>query len=497
MPERSKIVKQAGIYTFSSQIAQAITLVAAILSRRFLGPIQMGVWAMLQIIVEYSAYTTLGTMHSVLREIPYHMGKGDHKTAEAIKNAAFTIILSVSSVAAFCIFGIAALRKESMKWELAYGLMAVAFIVVLQRFNDFLIQLLRCYKQLSLAAKQMIASALVNALLVSLLAYRFKIYGFMLAIFLSLLFNIIFIRSHTNFHLRFQFAWDRFTALVRFGFPLMIIGIMTTTLRSIDRIMIVRSLGFEALGFYSIALMVGSYISNFISSFAIVYIPHFQEKIGLRDEPHDLKNMLFKTSDAYALIMPAVIGGAWIIAPYLIYLMLPKFVPGIIAMKFFSLGIFFTALIQSHQDFLIAIKRHLFLLPFLALSALIAMGLNYTVIRNGWGIAGVACATSILAFINFSVVYFVAVRFIMTTAVALVRYLTYFMYAAYLILALLFINQYVCARAEASLWATVVKSVTFLAFYSPFVILLEKKLSFLSYLWKRVRSFKPFYAGML
>ena len=86
MSNRKEIIKQAGRYAFSAQIAQVATLFTAIIARRFLGPAQAGIWSTLQVINEYAKYSSFGTFYSVAREIPYLMGKGDKEKANKIKN---------------------------------------------------------------------------------------------------------------------------------------------------------------------------------------------------------------------------------------------------------------------------------------------------------------------------------------------------------------------------------------------------------------------------
>ncbi|MBI3251913.1 MAG: hypothetical protein HYZ52_01145 [Candidatus Omnitrophica bacterium] len=79
---KQEIIVDASFYSLATILTQGITLVAGVLTRRFLGPVQMGVWSLLQIILVYSTYLTLGVIEAVSREIPYHYGRGDDARAD-------------------------------------------------------------------------------------------------------------------------------------------------------------------------------------------------------------------------------------------------------------------------------------------------------------------------------------------------------------------------------------------------------------------------------
>lgn len=410
--KKKEILKQAGIYSFSTQLTQAITLVAAVLSRRFLGPAQTGIWATLQILVDYSKYGTMGLLDASAREIPRLQGKGENENAEKIKNLAFSFVLLSSTLIAAAVMGGAFLLRHHFRPEVVYGLYFVAAVIFLQRINNLLVALLRCYKKFHIESVFMIASAVVNAVLVAVLTHAFKIYGFIWSLILSFMFNIAFLLSQNRYDFRWYLDRERLKPLLSYGLPLMSLGILAAFIRTIDKLMIVKMLGFEAVGVYSIALMACSYLSNFSISLAIVLVPHFQERFGQRGDPKDLEPYLFKASKAYALTLPFMISLAWFAAPVGVHWALPKFIEGIPAMKALSLSLFFIAVLQPFHDFLITIKKHVLLFPILGITCATAFGADYAVIRAGWGIQGVALATTASFALNFLLVYAAAGLFL-------------------------------------------------------------------------------------
>ena len=479
------IVGHASVFAFSSQITQLITLIAAILSRRFLGPTQVGIWATLQIVVEYSKYSTMGALYSVAIQIPYLIGKGKTDEAEAVRNAVFTLTLFNSVLAGIAILGFALVTFGRWGMEMTYGLILVSIIVVLQRMSDFLIGLARCYKKFVLASKQMIWSAIVNVILVSFLSYRFKIYGFIWAIVLSLLFNILYIQFFGGFTFRLQLDRKRTRSLLTFGLPLMVIALMMTGLRSIDRMVIAKTMNFEALGFYSVAYMVSTYIQSFFYSIAVVLVPHLQERFSVKDDPKDLKNLIDRTSQTYLLIIPALIGLAWTAGPYFISVLLPHFTPGIEAMKMLCLSMLFLSLVQSFTDLLIAIRKHLLLFPLMGATVGMTFFLTYTASHLGYGISGIASATALAALFNFTIVYFFASRYLRPLKESIPNFLILLGCSLYLFLILIFIDKWFPTDAR-SVFSAMRRFLVFAAFYPVLALFLERRFSIVTSVLEKV-----------
>jgi len=484
MSKKNEILKQVGSYALGAQTAQLITLVAAVLSRKFLGPMQMGIWSTLQIIVDYSKYATFGVVTAMSREIPYKLGQKNQYGAEEVKNLTFSFILASSVLLAVVLLLFAALTYGVVRPEITYGLIFVATIIFLQRMNNLYIALIRSYKEFKLAGRQMIASAIVNAVFVALLAYHFRIYGFMIALVFSFIFNIAFVHFYQPYKFHWQLNREKLKPLMKLGFPLMMVGIIMTVLRSLDKIIIARFLGFEALGQYSIAIMICSFASNFSTSVGVVLFPHFQEKIASRDRPEDLKEYLFQSTLAYSCCMPVLIGVAWFAAPYFVGLLLPQYVDGVPAMQALSLSLFCIALIEPCHHFLIAIRKHLWLFPLLGASAGFALVLTAVCVRAGYGIVGIAASMSLTFLCYFSGVFFLCGKSLANWHEVFLRYVTTMVPGIYMIAVILGIRASLGTEGYR-LGQAMTHTGVFLIFCVPFAIFLNRRFAVLSVLKSR------------
>jgi len=406
---RREILGQLGTYMGASQLTHVFTAIAGILTRNFLGPLQMGIWSTLLIVLEYAKYSTLGTTKATTREIPYHLGKGEEGEAEQIKNCVASFGSLTSLIVAVGIVIFTFVFQAKIPPILFWGLLVTAGLVVLQRLNNLLIGLLRAYKRFEIASTQMILSAVLNLVLILCLAYPFKIYGFLAATALSLIFNIVYISWKAKFHFEFKLG-SSVLNLISFGVPLMILGVLATILKSVDKIVIINYLGFEAMGFYSVAILATNFLGQIPNAMGIVMIPHLQERYSIRDSVEDVRGYIDKAADAFSLLMPVLIGFSWLAAPLMVRWILPQYVSGVEALQFLILSTFFVALALPYGNLIITLKKHLFMFPITGCVIFLSIILNVIVVQLGYGIKGVALATTLSLSINFLLLFLVASR---------------------------------------------------------------------------------------
>ncbi len=420
---RARIVLQdIRFYSTAIFLTQIVTVVASILTRRFLGPMQMGVWVFLQVLLNYAEYLALGTTVAAGYEIPLYNGRGDTKKSKRVANAAFSFGLVTSLLAAAAAAVYALSQYGHIREELFYGLLIGGCFVVLQRFNGLLITIVRAEKQFVLAGKQMLYSSIVNALLIAFFSYRFKIYGFLAAMALSLLFNIIYLSANSKIRFRFCFDRTQVIDLVRYGFPLMLIGLMTAAYETMDRLFITRFLGLETLGFYSIALMTINYLNGVPNSVGIVTVSHLQEAYGQAQDKAPLRAYLKKVDAGYGILMTVLIGGAWFIMPWLVKLVLPAFVDGIPAMRFLALSAYFSALSQGYLQIVYVLREHRALLWIVPCACAVAALANGLAVWGNFGLTGVAIAVAFSSYFYFSILFFFASKHVEPLGVSLRRY---------------------------------------------------------------------------
>ena len=480
MSKEGQVLKDIRFYSASILLTQVVSVVAAVLTRRFLGPTQMGVWAFLQVLLNYTEYSALGVITAAALEIPLYNGRGNIEKSRHITNIAFSFAFLSSFVVATGMIVYAFFKKETLSKELFYGLLMGAAFVLLQRFSGLVITIVRANKQFAMAGQQMFYSSILNVLLITFFSYRFKIYGFLVAMALGLLFNIIYLVWRAELRFRFVSDWVGMGGLVRYGFPLMTIGFVTTIFDTLDPLFITRFLGFKTLGLYSVALMTTNYLNGVPNSVGIVTISHLQEKYGATEDKTDLRQYLRKVDIGYGILMAVLIGAAWFLAPWLIRLFLPEFIGGIPSLQYLALSTYFTALAQGYSQLIYVIRKHNVLLVLISIACVVAVATNALALYIGYGVTGIAVATIFASFFYFTLLFFYGSLQVETLFEAFRRYLG--LMGFFLVMSgLLFgVDHWIVTPSLViTPW---VKTAVFALFLSPLLWLLDQEFG-LSTLW--------------
>lgn len=467
--EKWTLLKDTAVYSAAGLIAQNISFVLAVYIRRVLGPEAMGVWALLQVFLNYVAYANLGMLKAIGREVPLLRAKGaSADEIEKTKSAGFTyIFLSSIAMGAFLSAG-AFIFRSRLPGPLFYGVLFIAVMNVFERANNYAINLLYAEKKFILASVFKLVSAVVNALLVALLAWKFHLAGFFAAMLLSLAFNLAYLVAQKAFTPRLILDAARIKGMLKLGVPLFLMTLSATVFNSIDRIAVGRWLGLKELGVYSLATLATGFLFLLPNNFQTVLYPSLIEKFGGGDEAEKRKYVLkpMRLTTAYFLLF---IGLAWIAAPHFTRIFLPQYTNGVPALKMMLFGAAFLALAQPLVNILIALGKPLVMVPLnlgLAGAAYVISGI---LVRSGWGLLEIAHIISAAYFASYVILMFLALGGMMKNTEILKEVALHAvpLWAATAILRLL-------DHAGDSILAAAVHAAVFAALWGVFLVLGEK-----------------------
>ncbi len=399
---KNQIIKDTVIFSGASYIAQFLGVINSVLLRRFLGPEQMGIFVLLKVVMNYCGYSSLGTTKAAFREIPFFKGKGNQEEAELIKNQVFSFSIINSIIPALLIVGYVALKREDYSPVICWGLMVTALVVIMQRIYDYYLTLLRANKQFVLLSKIKIVSILVDLAVTIGLVWKWGLYGLYAGLVLSFVFNFTYAHLHARYEMKWCWNSKKLKGLLKIGIPLLLLSFSYEILRSIDKVMIGRFINLTELGFYSIATMTQTYLLAFPTIISTVLYPRLQEKYGESGSAEGIKNYLILPLQILSALTPIFIALAYVVVPYVVWWVLPDYIPGTAALKIFLFGTFFASLGFHTSTFLVTLNKQMKVIPLVVAAILISILLNWYVISLGWGIEGVALAT-VLTFVVFSI----------------------------------------------------------------------------------------------
>jgi len=402
LSKSQSIIKDATRFTVSGYISNLCNFFSATIVRRILDPFLMGIYAELILIFEYAKFNHLGMIHSLDRQIPYYNGKKEFNKVEEVKNVGISFSLFTSLICALVILIISIFFKNKLHPSLFLGLKVIAIMVIIQSMSTFYVTLVRTHHLFGPLSKYIILVAICDICFKTILGIKFGIIGILWGTVFSLIIGLAYLFKKTELRFKIKLKMPKRTikSLLSIGIPLLLAGFTFMALRSIDRIMIIALLTKEDLGYYSIAIMMHSFVFRFPNLIYTVLFPRFYEAFGSSGDNIDkLKGYIEKPTLAFAYLFPILIGIAVIFLPVFINYILPKYAQGIIPGSILLFGTFFISITNMSGYLLIALKKQNSLVIIGIICVILSIFLNLIFIRMfHLGITGVALGTAIAYF---------------------------------------------------------------------------------------------------
>lgn len=471
MKFREKIIKDTVMYSVANYIAMGIGIVLSIVTKCILGTLGAGYFAMIKVFTSYGAFSELGTRDAMLREVSQAVGAGKAEHAAKLRNTifSFTLIASLVVVVVFLIIAVFFIKDSVMK----VGIFIAGFLVFATQLYNFSLTSMRVLKDVSHLSITIIINIVGVAVFSILGAYWGGVIGLVVGLILA-----AFISAFCAYRIcgmRLHFFWDskEIWRLIKIGVPLVLFGYTFDTFLSADTIMIGKMIGYNQLGFYTIALMSVQQINSLGRFASIILFPHIQERYGQTNDLQDSKGLFLKSTMVLVNFLPVIIAIVFFGVPIVVHYFLPKFNPGLAAMRILVTAYYFVAVNEMSATILFTIDKLSRLIPIFCIMIFLAIGLNYLFIKAQGGIEGVALATTISYFCYFASIFYSAFQHLMKKPELRKKMLI--VIGIFLYMSILLHGIEALVHFPNLLATSILKFFIFLIFFSPVLINFEKQ----------------------
>ncbi len=172
-------------------------------------------------------------------------------------------------------------------------------------------------------------------------------------------------------------------------------GFATSLHDTIDRLMILAFLGRKELGYYAVAILAANIIDFIPTAVHNIYLPRIMKHAGEHLSHEHMGMFWLKPLYAVSFILPIIVGLGWLLSPVVIQILLPKYLPGVFALKILIFGMCFASIPLLTRNLFIALNKQFRVLGAYLVSGLLCLGLNYVFLSYGLGITGVALSTTL------------------------------------------------------------------------------------------------------
>lgn len=394
------LLRDASRYTGATYLAQIGSFAVGLVTKGLLGPANVGIWSLLNILLGYLAAAQIGVGDAIGKEIPYLREKGDIARARRLVAAMLGFVLSISPLVG-AVVAVAALALRGLEPAYRVGLVLIGVSFPVWMLQNMETVVLRAGKRFEVLSGQLVLQLAITALVGIPLIWRFSIYGQYAAFIVALLGVLAYLhraaRREAAAQVRPALDWDATRHLLRLGLPLQISSLVLVVQTTADSLLAARLLGLTALGYYSLAVTVKAYVYQTPNAFSVVMFPRFQEKFAAaRDNAAALRDYVEKPMAGFAfMVLPVLIGASWQIVPFLVRHFLPAFLPAVPVVKILLVGTFFASLWHMPLQFLIAVNKLWHGVVIATLNAtLVILGVLVATARHA-GVESVAMGTSI------------------------------------------------------------------------------------------------------
>lgn len=399
---KNPLLREFSFFGSSTLLFQISRVLVELTAAKLLGPVNWGIWYLLNLVIAYRGLISFGIDNGMNREVPINLGKGNKTKAVDLQNITFTSLIYTSLIGCSVIF-IASFLLDDIKLRRALWWLIPLFIA--NQFYYFLSMSLKATSLFAKLSKKQVIFSISFPLTALPLTYLFGLVGFIAGFTISLLVSSLYIYVNSPINYNFKFDLQLSLNLMKIGFPIMAVGIAYAFFNTVDRWIIGLLIGTEELGYYSMSIIVFGGMTLFPKVISQQLYPRMAYDWG---KSKSVDKLLFwtrqQTKYTALLIIPLLLF-ALIIFPFIIKNWLPDYTQGITALKIILLGTISMPLSAGWGNIMNILDKQIYYLSIIVFGVLLNLFLNYLLVIMGFGINGVAAGTTITFFIYNLLIY--------------------------------------------------------------------------------------------
>ena len=387
---RKQILKDSAHYLSATILAQGVGLLRTFILPVLLGPAQLGVWNLMNVIIGYGANSHLGILHGLNKKVPVLRGFGQVREIDELKDSVFWFNLLLGIMAGSAIF-----IGSFLFSNVNVALRIIALVIVLQMVSVYFFCLLRADCRFELLSKGVAVLSLSSTALVLLLAYLSsdRLLGALWGLTGAYLFVIGYWFYKGGYRFTVRLKWSHVSDVFGIGIPLVVLGLIDTVLLSLDRWFIAWKLPDTALGFYALGIMASNLLGLVPTSVSNVLYPRMLERFASTQDHCAVGGLMLNPLRAVAALMVLLISATTIFLPVIIRFLLPTYLPAVPLIEILVPSAFFLAIAPIAGSYVVAVDRQRALI----VVQLVAMGtclvLDGILLHAGYGVRGIAYGT--------------------------------------------------------------------------------------------------------
>lgn len=349
------------MYVGGNSIATALRMVGGFLSTRLVEPDVVGLFSGFSLILGYLPFLGMGVFEGLNRELPYHYGKQNKEKTKALPGTsqAWAILLGTTCAAILLFLSLSCVARGN--WQGAAGWATVAILAFLLFVEtNYLRVLYRVYDQFSHLARVSIIQAIVGLVLV-VAVWQLQFYGLCIraigigGIAFLMLWRWRPVKPPQRLDIR------ETTKLIKVGAPILFASQLLSFWFVLNRTMVLQYLGNRGLGLYALFPMIQPALALLPYAVSQAVYPRMLERYSKKESLRDALCYLAKPLTILVIGMSLVVLFIWMLMPTVVRILLPKYVEGVPAARWATLGVLASCLTQLRIVFFTIGKTYVYI----------------------------------------------------------------------------------------------------------------------------------------
>jgi hypothetical protein len=297
---RSGFIRQSLGVASSQYLARAVLLVRGLVAAAALGPVAFGAWNALTLILDYGSYASLGAIQGLDLVLPAAALRGEAAVARTTMAGAWWVTLVGGALFALAVIVHLAsgswLTLTGWGWSAPLLMLAAAFVQLAIQYH---VSALRAHREFGAVSVALTLQAVVGGGLGMATVARAGVWGLLWSWLAGGTCALLWVRRDPRRPPLRPAHPDSGVKLALIGLPMFAFFALALMIRSFDRIALVRYGGNDALGVYSIGLIVAGMVFYVPEAAAAVLFPRVAAAAGGARDPEGTRAEVFMAQRAH------------------------------------------------------------------------------------------------------------------------------------------------------------------------------------------------------
>jgi len=395
-PTRQKITRDSLGLALTQYAVRAMSMARSFVAAKLLDPMSFGAWNALQLMMDYGALAPLGTQQGLDQLVPARLVEGDAERTRRLKRAAlFNVALTLLFAALGLAWASVGSSRMRANWHLS-GLALAFACVMFVNVSNLGTSILRSYGDIGGLTRWFVIQGLIGSGLgLGLMVWFGRwglLWGWVAGCFVSWAF--VMYRGRKVIPLSPSPALEGLD-LLQVGIPLYVFTASSIVMRNLDRIVVLRFLGTQSLGYYGLSVNVLTLLMAVPDSLAYVSYPQLVRRFSeAGEDPSAIREQVDRLVRVVAVGLPLAAGLCALWSRDLVHALLPRYDACVSPLRVLAFGATGLSLSAFASIVLMTVGRRIILVPAAVFLSALSGGLQLLSLRWNGGLTGIAAAAA-------------------------------------------------------------------------------------------------------